>query len=304
MPQINYPFNSLSTRVPFDYCDPIASCSPKITEVDASTYKYVVEFFTGAGEKHSERSYIIKTPANSPGRKDRKVIDVYSQNGTATPTPEDLLQTGLFTPKDIEGIQNAAEKLSREENHRLITTIMVLDLKDPQGMYDNYEAIRASEDAVGSLIGSEKPKDLNGLAKKACDIFQRMPLTYLFREGSLKAHLSEHLSEEQRQFFLQRGANGRRDFCEYAETLISAMKNGHEVQGMPPSKDFFMGLRSKEPFIPAENQDTWYPGPYRDLYGSSSRVLEVIRKSRYFPPMTFIEDNRHEITCMSMGGQR
>ncbi len=181
--------------------NPITSCSFSCQRLNPQVYEYTTNFHDKDNAIVSKRivEFIAKCGPTGTGN----LVDVYSQNGRCFSNPKEILtdkEHHLFGHRDVDALKRAGKKLRLTSEDR---TVLVLDLKDPQGEYLDVDNIQTSEKIVHECLRSpEKPS--NKRVRQAHEVFHTtLPTDYIFNEGSLKTHLIKQLpSDNERKFFL------------------------------------------------------------------------------------------------------
>lgn len=294
----------------------IENCRFSMKRLNEEAHEFRATFLDKNGNINSETSHIFTL---DPGKivdsiGGRKTIDILSQNGISLENPADILSDKpghLFEHKDVKELALSGKKfLNSSLNGNDV--LIVLDLQDPNRSYLDKVAIQQNEASVVQLFSTKKEKlstdfpDAGKSAKKVHSIFtEQLPLTKILCEGSVKASLVDTLSDSQAEFFLTPAKHNRSLFCQFTEPFLIGAKTGSVDQTTKRElSDFITPItpKTEDTELPARLsstvvQETWYQGPYRDMYGPDAAIPSQLRNVY---TIDFEVDDVHRITSMRL----
>ena len=103
--------------------------------------------------------------------------------------------------------------------------------------------------------------------------------SHVFLEGSLKADLIKSgIFNKKRCKYLQKTADGKKEFCQIAEFFTLAFKFGYEatVNGVSLSYHKYFQSLNGNAFQPLSKNVTLYPSLYKEMYSPDSAFAQAV----------------------------
>jgi hypothetical protein len=250
-----------------------------ITANDSDFYEYAKSMIT-------KRSHEIS------------VVDIWPLNGQVTKNIVNSLFPYSKTDKSYQSLQDQAEEMINVNGTRLF----VLDLKNNNRKYNDYNQIKESEEIVQKFLRSPSKR------RPIHDFLDKYKIEFFIREGLLKSKLiNDVFTNVQAQYF-DGCSSGRMLLCELCEFIMNGFKRGYIVSMLSPKYKTILSLHPSEYFAHISNKtdfnmdltnildlakiNTAYSPLYKDLYGKDGLYYKTIssffRSNHYFNDVTEI----------------
>jgi hypothetical protein len=262
---------------------PISNVTFQIdSDKPSNKYSATISFWDQSGSLVSKKVfYFAMLPT---GSNEGITVDIASINGfgiaryTRDKHKTDKLPALLkkaCSDGDVKDIQSTIQLPEVQEilTQKSAQVVIVLDLKDQKGWYENTAQISEAEKTVELFLqhqinlkdSSEVPPPVQQVRGQLDQISQPV---YMICEGSMKCELTGHFSPDQMKYFKD---SGKHTWCQVAELFINALKFNAQVS-LGPNGASPIDFREKIVCIhgdlspkPARSSTVVYPPPYLEI---------------------------------------
>lgn len=219
------------------------------------------------------------------------VVDLWPLNGSCN-SRENRFINNLFKSTELANLTTQIALANTKTHDVPHVRLFVLDLKNSEGTYMDFEKIARFEKYIAELIASNQHQVSNLLLKNG--------IQFMLCEGSLKAVIIKNLCSSAVRYFHEKKGAGPRLLCILCEIIMNHFKRGNIVEIHHEGRiiaqlhphNFFMRLTKNHDlsayplsiimeYFKKISLQTYYSAYYRELYGKESVYLQLVSGSHH-----------------------
>ena len=197
----------------------------------------------------------------------------------------------LIRECDLTSLRQQLEYLKRAHNKDLanFVKLIVLDLKDLNGLYESLQDIEDAEKSFAEALKGERSLTQVRFGQ-FFDLIRDNKVFFVMLEGKLKGNLLRLFCKDQREF-LEKNETGLARLCQVSEILMNFFKRSFSFRSIGENpcefeaKDYFLSFRREKVSKSVRTTDlqnlpllTLYPEYYANSYGEENVYYQTIKK--------------------------